>query len=71
MTDDLLAAIEHARRIGATVLLKWDSERTERVCTILITDPILPFHFREDTDDPVAVVRESLSQFQVASSRGV
>ena len=71
MDDTLLASIERARKAGAVVLLKWDGERSERVCTVLVTDPSIPFHFREDTDDIVYTLNEALRQFSEAHGPGV
>lgn len=69
MSDDLLAAIERARKAGAVVLLKWDGQRTERVCTVMVTDPLIPFHFREDTDDVIGSLNEALRQFALTQER--
>jgi hypothetical protein len=69
MSDELFASIERARKAGAIVLLKWDGERTERVCTVLVTDPSIPFHFREDTDDIIGSLNEGLRQFAATQAR--
>jgi hypothetical protein len=71
MNEQLLAAIEDARQAGAVILVKWDGGRTERVCTVMVTDPLIPFHFREDTDDVVSTLTEALRQFSEMQTTGV
>jgi hypothetical protein len=61
--DELLPLIEGLQSQGAVVLLKWDGERTENRCTVVVTRPSSGYTFRRDSDDISASLREAFSDF--------
>ena len=63
MDEALLRDIERARQEGAIILLKWDGERSDHVCTVVITHKAMDFQFRKDTDDMFTTLREILREF--------
>jgi hypothetical protein len=69
--DALLQRIEAARALGALVLLKWDGERTNKVCTVVITHTGLDFVVRRDTDDLANSLSEVLDEFESCRSGGI
>jgi len=61
--DALLPQIEAARDAGALVILKWDGQRVVDRCSVLVSHHQDDWAFRRDTDEPVAALREGLTEF--------
>ena len=64
MLDELVPLVEHLQSEGAIVLLKWDGERSENRCTVVVTRPTSGYMFRRDSDDISASLREALSDYR-------
>jgi hypothetical protein len=62
--DELLPLIENLQSRGAVVLLKWDGERSENRCTVLVTQPASGYTFRRDSDDISASLREAFADYR-------
>lgn len=61
--DALVPEIEAARERGATVLLKWDGERSVGICTVALSYPPADWFWRRDTDNPASSLAEGLLEF--------
>jgi hypothetical protein len=61
--DSLVPKIEEARERGATVLLKWDGERLDRTCTVVLSYPPAEWFWRQDTDNLASSLVEGLGEF--------
>ena len=66
MLDDLIPLIEQARQEGALVLLKWDGERSQRVCTVVITRKDTDYVWRADTDQIAQTLTQALAEYRAA-----
>jgi len=64
MIDQLVPQIEEVQAQGAVVLLKWDGERTQNRCTVVITRHDTDYVWREDCSDIAATLVEALSQYR-------
>ena len=63
--DVLVAEIEAARKRGATVLLKWDGERSVGTCTVVLSYAPADWFWRRDTDSPATSLAEGLSELNI------
>ena len=66
MLDDLIPLIEQARREGAIVLLKWDGERNQLPCTVVITRKDTDYVWRQDTEHLTETLTQALSEYRAA-----
>lgn len=64
MTEELLSQIEEARAQGAVVLLKWDGERAELPCTVVILRKDTDYVWRRDCDDMITMLGLALSDYR-------
>jgi hypothetical protein len=63
--DALIPEVEEARKRGATVLLKWDGERSVGTCTVVLSYAPADWFWRRDTDSPAISLAEGLSEFKI------
>ena len=64
MLDEMILQIEEARAQGAVVLLKWDGERTEKRCTVVITRQDTDYVWRQDCDDISGTLSRALLEYK-------
>jgi len=64
MLDELVPKIEAIQSAGAVVLLKWDGERRQKRCTVVVTRQDTDYVFREDSDDIVASLVRALADYR-------
>lgn len=64
MLDELLPLIENLQSQGAVVILKWDGERSQNRCAVLVTRPASGYAFRRDSDDISASLREAFIDYR-------
>ena len=64
MLDDLIPLIEQARHEGAIVLLKWDGERSQLPCTVVITRPDTDYVWRQDTEHIAQTLTQALAEYR-------
>jgi hypothetical protein len=69
MLDELIPMIEQIQLEGALVLLKWDGERSQNRCTVVVTRSTSGYTFRRDSDDVVALLREALNDYRANHER--
>jgi hypothetical protein len=69
MMNELISQIEEARAQGAVVLLKWDGERTELACTVMILRKDTAYVWRRDCDDMAVALAEALSDYRARHDR--
>lgn len=69
MMNELISQIEEARAQGAVVLLKWDGERTELPCTVVVFRKDTGYSWRKDCDDMAAALAEALSDYRARHDR--
>lgn len=69
MIDTLVPQIEEARSEGATVLLKWDGERTYNHCTVVVTRQDTDYVWRKDCTDVRVTLAEAMSEYRAAHAR--
>lgn len=65
MIDRFIPQIEAAQAQGAVVLLKWDGERPNARCTVVITRQDTDYVWRKDCDDVAAGLAEALHDYEV------
>jgi hypothetical protein len=63
--DALVPEIEAVRKRGATVLLKWDGERSVGTCTVVLSYAPADWLWRRDTDSPATSLAEGLSELNI------
>jgi hypothetical protein len=63
MIDELIPMIEELQLKGAVVVLKWDGERSQNNCTVLISHKQSDYLFRRDTDDLAGTLRAALVEY--------
>jgi len=63
--DKLLPLIDEIRNDGAFVLLKWDGERSSRVCSVVITRQDTDFVWRKDSDQISVALEEAIADYWV------
>jgi len=64
MMNELIPQIEEARAQGAIVLLKWDGERAELPCTVMVSRKDTGYDWRRDCDDMAATLVEALLDYR-------
>jgi hypothetical protein len=64
MIDSLIPQIEELQAQGAIVLLKWDGERTNNRCTVVVTRQATDYMWRRDCDDIGGALTEALSDYR-------
>lgn len=64
MLDELLPQIEQLRVKGAVVVLKWDGERTNNRCTVVITRQDTDYVWRKDSDDLHKTLLDALLEYR-------
>ena len=69
MIDALITAIEEARAEGAVVVLKWDGERANSGCTVVITRRDTDYVWRKDAADMGATLAEAISEYKASHAR--
>lgn len=69
MIDAQIPQIEEARAEGAVVLLKWDGERTDSHCTVVVTRKDTNYVWRRDCTDIAATLAEALIEYRAAHAR--
>jgi hypothetical protein len=65
----LIPAIESARAEGAVVLLKWNGERADSRCTVVVTRKDADYVWRKDSVDIGATLAEAMSEYTAAPTR--
>lgn len=66
MIDHYLANIEEIQEDGGVVLIKWDGERTQLPCTVLVSRQDTDYFWRMDCDDIGSTLREAISVYKEA-----
>lgn len=64
MSDRFIPQIEAAQAQGAVVLLKWDGERPNLRCTIVITRQDTDYVWRKDCEGVAAGLAEALQDYE-------
>lgn len=64
MIDAMIPQIEEARSEGATVILKWDGDRTHNHCTVVVTRQDADYVWRRDGVDIEAALAEAMSDYR-------
>lgn len=64
MIDSLIPQIEELQAQGAMVLLKWDGERTQARCTVVVSRDDTDYVWRKDCDDIVSTLAEALREYK-------
>ena len=64
MLDELIPQIEQLQGEGAVVLLKWDGERMQGRCTVVITRQSTDYVWRKDCDNVAATLVEALAEYR-------
>jgi hypothetical protein len=66
MIDDHLADIEKIRKDGGIVLIKWDGERTQLPCTVVVSRQDTNYIWHKDCQDIGATLREAIGAYAIA-----
>jgi hypothetical protein len=64
MIDSLIPQIEELQAQGAMVLLKWDGERTQARCTVVVSRDETDYVWRKDCDDIASTLAEALGEYK-------
>jgi len=64
MLDELIPQISEVEAQGAIVLLKWDGERSNNRCTVVITRKDTDYVWRRDCDDISQTLAEALADYR-------
>jgi hypothetical protein len=64
MIDSLIPQIEEIQAQGAVVLLKWDGERAQERCTVVVTRKSSSYVWRKDCNDIVATLTAALAEYK-------
>jgi len=70
MIDSLLPQIEEARSEGAVVVLKWDGERKQNHCTVIVSRQDTDYVWRKDCIDIASVLVEALADYKAHHASG-
>ncbi|MGV3756226.1 MAG: hypothetical protein ACO1QS_12660 [Verrucomicrobiota bacterium] len=65
MIDKFIPTIEQISAEGAVVVVKWDGERHNKRCTVLITRLDHDYVWHTDTDDLAGALQSALSDYRV------
>jgi hypothetical protein len=64
MIDELIPQIEQLQGHGAVVLLKWDGERANNRCTVVVTRADTDYTWRKDSADIASTLRDALAEYR-------
>jgi len=68
--DALIPVVEEAQAEGAIVVLKWDGERADSRCTVVVTRRDTDYAWRKDGLDIGTMLAEAMSEYKAAHARG-
>lgn len=66
MIDPFITQVLAAQSEGATILIKWDGERQQGKCTVMVSRGDTDYVWRRDTDDISAALAEALAHYRAA-----
>lgn len=69
MIDSLIPQIEALRAEGAVVVLKWDGERSDKRCTVVVSRQETNYMWRRDTDEMEQALLDALSEYRVQHAK--
>lgn len=69
MIDEYVEEIQKMRDEGASVIIKWDGERTTLRQTVAVSRPDTDYVWRKDCDDLASTLREAVTDYKIAHTR--
>ena len=66
MIDNYLDDVEQIRAEGGLVVIKWDGQRTQLPCTVIVSRQDTDYVWRKDCDDIGSALREAISAYKIA-----
>ena len=69
MIDKYLEEIQKMRDQGASVIIKWDGERSQLQQTVAVSRPDTDYVWRKDCDDLGMTLLEAITDYKIAHPR--